>query len=391
MSSNTVLSVNQTAGAGITVSSPTGNVVVTANISRVQVQSSTLGIGIGTNTLSYASLTTSSQILQIDIPNNLSIGNITLTGNLSSNNITVSNSLNALGNITANYFYGNGNNISNIDGLNIIGADGNSSNVLYGNGVFATSGNTGNIRFSNTTIGTAQTLDNVTIQTYDTSNIVTSNWVFDSAGNLTLPTSGVIANAYASSGGLVSTFFGDANGAAFGTGTTNNMTIAGANARIYANNHLWQFDDASNLTLPDAGIIWNNGGLTTLQAGTDGAQIGSSDGQSYVIANASGTYMQTLADTTNSIWHFDTAGNLTTPANIIVDYTGNVSYANVITANYFVGDGSNLSNVPITWTTAHISNTASGAAGQVAYDEGGNLYVCVATDVWSLILGSTSW
>jgi hypothetical protein len=148
VSSNTVLSVNQTAGAGITVSSPTGNVVVTANISRVQVQSSTLGIGIGTNTLSYASLTTSSQILQIDIPNNLSIGNITLTGNLSSNNITVSNSLNALGNITANYFYGNGNNISNIDGLNIIGADGNSSNVLYGNGVFAAAPSSGLTTFT---------------------------------------------------------------------------------------------------------------------------------------------------------------------------------------------------------------------------------------------------
>jgi len=454
VSSNTVLSVNQTAGAGITVSSPTGNVVVTANISRVQVQSSTLGIGIGSNTASYASLTTSSQVLQIDIPNNLyNIGNITLTGNLSSNNVTVSNTLNALGNITANYFYGNGNNISNIDGLNIIGADGNSSNVLYANGVFATSGNTGNITFSNTTIGTAQTLDNVIIQTHDTSNSVISNWVFDSAGNLTLPTSGVITNAYASSGGLVSTFFGDANGAAFGTGTINNITITGANARIYANNHLWQFGDA-NLTLPDAGIIWNNGGLTTLQAGTDGAQIGSNDGQSYVIANANGTYMQTLADTTNSLWHFGTDGNLTlsdfgiiwnngglttlqagtdgaqigsndgqsyvianangtymqtladttnslwhfgtdgnltTPANIIVDYTGNVSNANVITANYFVGDGSNLSNVPITWTTAPISNTASGAEGQVAYDAAGNLYVCVATNAWSKILGSTSW
>jgi hypothetical protein len=101
--------------------------------------------------------------------------------------------------------------------------------------------------------------------------------------------------------------------------------------------------------------------------------------------------MQTLADTTNSLWHFGTDGNLTTPANIIVDYTGNVSNANVITANYFVGDGSNLSNVPITWTTAPISNTASGAEGQVAYDAAGNLYVCVATNAWSKILGSTSW
>ena len=44
-----VASVNRTPGAGITVSSPTGNVIVTANIACVQVHTSTLSIGRDSN------------------------------------------------------------------------------------------------------------------------------------------------------------------------------------------------------------------------------------------------------------------------------------------------------------------------------------------------------
>ena len=78
-------------------------------------------------------------------------------------------------------------------------------------------------------------------------------------------------------------------------------------------------------------MLWNNGGLTTLQAGNNGAQIGSNDGQSYVIANVNGTYMQTLADTTNSLWHFGNDGNLSLPAGNLAGLgnvigPGNISY-----------------------------------------------------------------
>jgi hypothetical protein len=44
-SAGSVTSVNQSAGAGIQVNSPTGNVVVTANIACVQVATTTLSIG----------------------------------------------------------------------------------------------------------------------------------------------------------------------------------------------------------------------------------------------------------------------------------------------------------------------------------------------------------
>lgn len=50
-----------TAGSGISVSAPTGNVIIAANIACVQVSTSTLGIGIGANNASYAVLTSSAQ------------------------------------------------------------------------------------------------------------------------------------------------------------------------------------------------------------------------------------------------------------------------------------------------------------------------------------------
>lgn len=48
-------------------------------------------------------------------------------------------------------------------------------------------------------------------------------------------------------------------------------------------------------------------------------------------------------------------------------------------------------NVPVTWSTVPTSNTDTGTAGQIAYDAGGNLYICVATNSWSKIAGTTSW
>jgi hypothetical protein len=107
---------------------------------------------------------------------------------------------------------------------------------------------------------------------------------------------------------------------------------------------------------------------------------------------------------------------------------GNASLGNAVVANYFVGrlygnanvafsvsvanvsgigniatanlDG-NASNVlygngsfaarSIDWVTAPSANDSTGTAGQVAYDAGGNLFICVATDSWSKITGTTSW
>jgi hypothetical protein len=78
--------------------------------------------------------------------------------------------------------------------------------------------------------------------------------------------------------------------------------------------NVWRFGTAGNLTLPDGGYIDNNGGITRLgAAGNVGAQIGSVDTQNYVTASNLGVTIQTLADSTNSLWVFGTDGNLTLP------------------------------------------------------------------------------
>ena len=54
-------------------------------------------------------------------------------------------------------------------------------------------------------------------------------------------------------------------------------------------------------------------------------------------------------------------------------------------------DGTTQNTAAIVWTTAPTANNDPGTAGQAAYDSGGNLYVCVATNTWAKFSGTTSW
>jgi hypothetical protein len=127
----------------------------------------------------------------------------------------------------------------------------------------------------------------------------------------------------------------------------------------------WSFNNHGNLQLPDAGVLWNNGGLTTLQAGNNGAQIGSNDGQSYVIANVNGTYMQTLADTTNSLWHFGTDGNLSLPYGNLAGLGNVVGPGNIA---YPFGPGPTLLADNSANNSAYFSLTAvANATGVLGY------------------------
>ena len=85
-------------------------------------------------------------------------------------------------------------------------------------------------------------------------------------------------------------------------------------ATLEVDGNAWGFGTDGVLTLPDGGYIDNNGGITRLGAAGDvGAQIGSSDTQNYVTASNQGVTIQTLADSTNSLWVFDLNGVLNLP------------------------------------------------------------------------------
>jgi hypothetical protein len=110
-----VLSINRTAGRGITVNSPTGNVIIEANVASLSISSVTLRVGTSPNPVTNSAIYTNySQTLYIEIPNTLSISNLVTSGNISAGgNLTSLNAI--LGNaVVANYFVGDGSQISNI-------------------------------------------------------------------------------------------------------------------------------------------------------------------------------------------------------------------------------------------------------------------------------------
>ena len=109
--------------------------------------------------------------------------------------------------------------------------------------------------------------------------------------------------------------------------------------------------------------------------------------------------------TTVNYWNFDNTGNVTLPGNTVaINFAnGSAAFGNIVATNL---DG-NVSNVltgngtfvalpvinanTVVWSTAPVANNSAGTAGQAAYDSGGNLYVCVATDTWAKFAGTTSW
>ena len=110
-----VTSINKTAGAGITVNQPTGEVVVSANIACLQVSTSSLKVGRATdNSQSFVTITNSSQKLNIDIDPAQVLSNYFAnpSNGLANFNGTLTSNSNAQLNITS---------IGTLIGLNVAG------------------------------------------------------------------------------------------------------------------------------------------------------------------------------------------------------------------------------------------------------------------------------
>jgi len=165
------------------------------NLSNIQAASIT-GTIANANYAAYAgNITVNAQpnITSVGILTSLSVtGNVT-TGNVNTGIVSASGNIVAvnanLGNaVTANYFIGSGNNLSNLQVGNITGLgniatlniDGNASNILYGNGVFAsapvTYGNSNVATFlANFGSNTISTTGNVTAGNLNTSGVVSAS------------------------------------------------------------------------------------------------------------------------------------------------------------------------------------------------------------------------
>jgi len=111
-----------------------------------------------------------------------------------------------------------------------------------------------------------------------------------------------------------------------------------------------------------AAVAYNQANSARDQANTGYGQANAAYGQ----ANASYTQANTARDQANTGYG-----------------QANAAYAQANAAY-------NAAN-SISWVTVPGTSTSVGVAGQAAYESTGNLYICVAENVWSKFIGTTSW
>jgi len=232
-----------------------------------------------------------------------------------------------------------------------------------------------------------------------------NNWVFGSDGNLSAPGSGYFAgqNMFIGNGSnslnfSASTLVISASDSAYIQAAVTNVSDIGS-ADWVAYGHRGSDDGgwvdmgftSSGFSDPSYTITGQGDGYVFAQSFYDGQSPGGRGGNLVLATGVNGS-VNDIVFATGGFLMENEFGRISSSNNEL-QFTsgGNLTGANVISANYFSGDGSNISNVPVSWSTAPVSNTSTGTVGQVAYDAGGNLFICVATDVWSKISGTTSW
>jgi hypothetical protein len=252
----------------------------------------------------------------------------------------------------------------------------NASKVIAGNGITVTNNASNTVVSANLIAGTG-----IELQTANGAiTIVNTGGSGNGGGNISglIPGAGILLN-----GSNANVFAG-------------NITVSLANSNVnpasYTNptltiDQFGRITSASNNTVsgtvtsvaisPGAGIsvaggpitssgaiTVTNTGVTRLTAGT-GITLTGNTGNILVSAVATGVTSVGI-----------TSSTLTVTGSPVIS-SGNITV--------------NLPNTVVQWTTAPVSNTSNGTAGQAAYDSGGNLYVCVSANTWAKFTGTTSW
>lgn len=307
-----VVTVNNTPGAGISVSSPTGNVVVSATLACVQVRTSTLSVGIGSNGGTTAILSNTSQQLYIDVPPTLSTGNLSLTGNSS-----VTGNSNVGGNLIVTGYANVGSNLSVVGALNVTG-NSNVGNITAGNSIsanFFTGTLTTNAQPNITSVGTLTSLGvagNITSGNANLGNLVTANY-FSGDGYL-------LSNLSVSAGNKIE------------GGTSNVIVVTNSNVNTsvggVANVHV-----VTSTGVNVAGTL-NVTGDTTLANVVIGNLVSPlSNGTSNLnIPAASGNINLSVAGTANVLIVKSTGVNVAGT----LDSSGNITGSNLITAGQLI-------------------------------------------------------
>ena len=179
VNANGVTSINRTKQAGISVNSSTGNVLLSADFSRLNITTTSLEVGLAPNSLGYStSVNNAIQTLYVDLRNDsyisnsltvgnvsgapnvvLANGNVVATGTLNGNNLQISNNANIVGNLTAANVTAN----SNVNTVNVV-----ASGTVFTNNLTVN---------ATATINTANVTGNLTSGNANLGNLATANFV----------------------------------------------------------------------------------------------------------------------------------------------------------------------------------------------------------------------
>lgn len=253
---------------------------------------------------------------------------------------------------------------------------GNASKVVAGNGITVTNNASNTVVSTNLIAGTG-----IELQTANGAiTIVNTGGSGNGSGNISglIPGAGILLNA------------SNANVYA------GNVTVSLANSNVtpasYTNPTI-TIDQFGRITSASNNIV--SGTVTS---------VGISPGAGISVAGGPITSNGTITVTNTGVTRLTAGTGITLTGN-----TGNILVSAVATGVTSVGINSstltvsgspvissgnitvNLPSNVVQWTTAPVSNTSNGAAGQAAYDTGGNLYVCVSANTWAKFTGTLSW
>jgi hypothetical protein len=353
----------------------TANAVSGANVSGA-VANATYAVTAGSATTATTA-TTAGTVTTAAQPNITSVGTLTsvsVSGNATAGNILTGGKISAVGNITGNYFFGNGSQLTGVSATNV------NANALVGD-----------VLSSNVLYSSLKVVDDL-LYLDVVGNVTTqSQFIGSGAGLTNIPggnVTGTVANAtYAATAGLATTAT-YANTANTVAGANVTGTVANATYAVSAGSAT----TAGTVTTAAQPNITSLGTLTsvTVTANVTGGNLRTT-GLVSATGNVSGNYflgngrqltgivatevgvLPSLSVTGNTV-----TGNLLTGG--LISAVGNIKTVGNITGNYFVGNGALLTGITVSAGTSIVngnSNVAVGANGNVTVSVAGVSNVAV--------------